>query len=840
MRRGGSPERGSTRSRAVEPKRFTHKAVPCICPVVSACRSPASPSAPPRCSSAPAAAAPIPTATRSCRPTAVAVVGTETVSKAKLDDLLAQVCVQYKAAKKACPKPGTAARKQLQQSFVAQLVQQAEFDVAGKQLKVDRQAEGHRLEPAEARAAVRQGRQWQGRRREVEEGPHGQPHERGQRLDNIKDGLLRQAIYAKLTKNITVTDAAIAAYYTKNKANYATPASRADPPHPGQGQGARRQDLLGALQQRRAVRCARGEVHDRPGLEEDRRQAGHHPEGPDRPDLRQGGVQHPDRQGRAARQEQLRLARDRGHGRHRPGIAAAARRDAEGDDPHPAAQHQEADLANKWFTTFQKKLEKNVRYAAGMRSRQDDEHRGDDCARPRPRPADAALGCRSCSERRLARRRAAGRLRRQQRLGQRRAQRAQWQSSTARTSRSPQLETTMNIARLSLKTSYPEPGTENWVSLRSRALESLAHDAELRAWAKNLGVTVKPSAVDAAVKASLSNAFPGKTAGTIDQAKVDAEFKSTGMTRELFRSRTETKLLAQAAANKVARSPERHGRAGQGSLREGEVDHVRAAGAPQAAPHPRQGQGARRPAVYATRVLGCEVRRAREAVLDRHSQQDERRRARGGQQDQSRQAVRRRRLHDPPGRRLSTGEVAVRLAPDRGRGPDPARGRASARRDTAAADPHPARAGGAAEEHREAVQHCRDRAEQGYPVRSGVRPAHRVHAVTDGAELAPRALIVALGPGEPELVPARALAALHEAGSVAPHGLPAVLRASLEGQGVRFDEDAATVCAPDVAAHRARAQPAGGADAARAAAARPPGGAVRRGCAAGADGAAAP
>ena len=120
----------------------------------------------------------------------------------------------------------------------------------------------------------------------------------------------------------------------------------------------------------------------------------------------------------------------------------------------------------------------------------------------------------------------------------------------------PQLETTMNIARLSLKTSYPEPGTEHWVSLRSRALESLAHDAELRAWAKNLGVTVKPSAVDAAVKASLSNAFPGKTAGTIDQAKVDAEFKSTGMTRELFRSRTETKLLAQAAANKVAKSPD--------------------------------------------------------------------------------------------------------------------------------------------------------------------------------------------------------------------------------------------------------------------------------------------
>ncbi|MDX6628187.1 MAG: foldase protein PrsA [Gaiellales bacterium] len=117
------------------------------------------------------------------------------------------------------------------------------------------------------------------------------------------------------------------------------------------------------------------------------------------------------------------------------------------------------------------------------------------------------------------------------------------------------LQTTMNIARLSLKTSFPEPGTEQWVSLRSRALESLAHEAELRAWARNLGVSVKQSAVDAAVKSTLSSAFPGKTAGSIDQAKVDAEFRTTGMTRALLRSRTETKLLAQAAADKVAVSP---------------------------------------------------------------------------------------------------------------------------------------------------------------------------------------------------------------------------------------------------------------------------------------------
>jgi parvulin-like peptidyl-prolyl isomerase len=51
------------------------------------------------------------------------------------------------------------------------------------------------------------------------------------------------------------------------------------------------------------------------------------------------------------------------------------------------------------------------------------------------------------------------------------------------------------------------------------------------------------------------SAYPGKTAGTIDEKKLAADFKSTGMTRALLRQRIETKLLAQAAANKVGGAP---------------------------------------------------------------------------------------------------------------------------------------------------------------------------------------------------------------------------------------------------------------------------------------------
>jgi MazG family protein len=63
-------------------------------------------------------------------------------------------------------------------------------------------------------------------------------------------------------------------------------------------------------------------------------------------------------------------------------------------------------------------------------------------------------------------------------------------------------------------------------------------------------------------------------------------------------------------------------------------------------------------------------------------------------------------------------------------------------------------------------------------------------------------LIVALGPGEPELVPAAALDALRRAGGAAPHDVPEALQASLTALGIPLDGSAAaTVCAPDAAAY---------------------------------------
>ena len=158
--------------------------------------------------------------------TAVAVVGGETVARSKLDTLMTQVCVQYKAAKKACPKPGSAESKQLQQSFVAQLVQQAEFDQAGKQLKVtvkqaDLDSNLKKLELQYAKGA--DGNVDAAKWKKVLADNHTTE---ATVLENLHDSLLRQAIYVKLTSGVNVSDKEVTAYYVKNKKSYAQPASR--------------------------------------------------------------------------------------------------------------------------------------------------------------------------------------------------------------------------------------------------------------------------------------------------------------------------------------------------------------------------------------------------------------------------------------------------------------------------------------------------------------------------------------------------------------------------------------------------------------------------------------
>jgi parvulin-like peptidyl-prolyl isomerase len=298
--------------------------------------------------------------------TAVAVVGTETVSKTKLDTLLAQVCVQYKAAKKACPKQGTAERKQLQQSFVAQLVQQAEFDVAGRQLGVavkqkDIDSSLQKLELQYAKG--KNGKVDQAKWKKVLTDNHTSE---SNVLDNIKDGLLRKAIYDKLTKNVAVNDAAVQTYYTKNKKTYATAASRAI-----RHILVKDKTLADKIYQQLATSDAQFAALAKkytidPGSKKNGGKLGTIQKGQTVPTFDKVAFSIPT--GKVSKPVKS------SYGWH---VIEAT------GDTVPASQRpldkalktqirttllttQKQSIANKWFTTFQKKIEKTVRYAAGF------------------------------------------------------------------------------------------------------------------------------------------------------------------------------------------------------------------------------------------------------------------------------------------------------------------------------------------------------------------------------------------------------------------------------------------------------------------------------------------
>lgn len=306
------------------------------------------------------------TSTSSVPTTAVAVVGSETIPRTKLTKLLEQVCFQYKAAKKACPKPGSAERKQLTQNFVAQLVTQAEFNEAGKQLKVSVKESAVTANLVKLKLQYAKGDDGKVDDAKWTKVLSDNKTTQAAVLDNLRDGLLRQAIYNKLTKSVTVTDAAIKAYYTKNKASYATPASRAvrhilvknkklaDQIY---AQLATSDAKFGALAKKYTID---------PGSKANGGSLGKIQKGQTVPAFDKVAFSAPT--GKVAKPVKS------SYGWHV--IEATGDTVAAVQKPLNAAlkatirttllTQKKQDVANKWFAAFQKKIEKNVRYAAGL------------------------------------------------------------------------------------------------------------------------------------------------------------------------------------------------------------------------------------------------------------------------------------------------------------------------------------------------------------------------------------------------------------------------------------------------------------------------------------------
>jgi len=153
---------------------------------------------------------------------AVAVVGDATITKTEFNDLIAGAKRTYKARKTAFPKPGTTQYKQLQDSAMQYLVQQAELEQKLKDLG---------LKPITAadvdkKLAEVKKQFFKGNEKTYRAQLKAQGFTEEQLKQDIHANLLSEKLYTEVTKNTKVTDADITKYYNQNQSTYTTAESR--------------------------------------------------------------------------------------------------------------------------------------------------------------------------------------------------------------------------------------------------------------------------------------------------------------------------------------------------------------------------------------------------------------------------------------------------------------------------------------------------------------------------------------------------------------------------------------------------------------------------------------
>jgi parvulin-like peptidyl-prolyl isomerase len=157
----------------------------------------------------------------------VAKVGSVLVTQGQFNDLMATAKQSYKTNKKTFPAVGSAAYATVRDQAVSELVQEAEISIGAKNLGITvTQPEVEKAlnvikvqyfanpktkkpDPAKYAAALK---------------AQGTTDSRVR--NQLLQKLLADKITAKLTKGVTVSSAAVSAYYTKNKAQFKVPATR--------------------------------------------------------------------------------------------------------------------------------------------------------------------------------------------------------------------------------------------------------------------------------------------------------------------------------------------------------------------------------------------------------------------------------------------------------------------------------------------------------------------------------------------------------------------------------------------------------------------------------------
>jgi parvulin-like peptidyl-prolyl isomerase len=152
----------------------------------------------------------------------VAVVDGKHISKSLFDELMSEAKANAKLQGQAFPKPGTSAYSSIRSQAVVTLIQQAETEAEAGKLGIAVSDKDVEKQLTALKKSCCGGSEVNYQAALKQQGLTDQ-----EVRDNARSQLYAQRLATKLTKGITVTPAAIAAYYAAHKSEFKTPSTRA-------------------------------------------------------------------------------------------------------------------------------------------------------------------------------------------------------------------------------------------------------------------------------------------------------------------------------------------------------------------------------------------------------------------------------------------------------------------------------------------------------------------------------------------------------------------------------------------------------------------------------------
>ena len=153
--------------------------------------------------------------------TDVAVVGGEHITRADYERILAQAKRNYKARKQKFPNAGTPQYQQLQNQIITYLVQTAEYSQRAEDMGIKISDKD-----VDARLAKLKKQFFGGNEKKYQASLKAQHVTEAQVRRDIKNQLVSERIYQKVTGSVKVSDQEVRKYYDSHKAQFTTPASR--------------------------------------------------------------------------------------------------------------------------------------------------------------------------------------------------------------------------------------------------------------------------------------------------------------------------------------------------------------------------------------------------------------------------------------------------------------------------------------------------------------------------------------------------------------------------------------------------------------------------------------